>query len=74
MGNSTDITELKEEGNSTGLSLNYSILKLNSNNKTYKKNIYKVFKNIWLVWIRTIKNVRKITLQIMSAKRKVGYV
>ena len=46
MGNSTDITELKEEGNSTGLSLNYSILKLNSNNKTYKKNIYKVFKNI----------------------------
>ena len=74
MGNSTDITELKEEGNSTGLSLNYSILKLNSNNKTYKKNIYKVFKNIWLVWIRTIKNNRKITPQIMSAKRKVGYV
>ena len=74
MENSTDITELKEEGNSTGLSLNYSILKLNSNNKTYKKNTYKVFKNIWLVWIRTIKNVRKITPQIMSAKRKVGYV
>ena len=50
----------------------YNIKKLNSNNKTYKKKMYKVFKNsIWLKQIKIIKIVWKISLETICPKSKM---